>query len=137
MSVLSGSTSVSGRVRIWIVVDRAFAGRVNDPVGAITSFDVAVPPRDTVNEMGVALVALALTTNPAGDGLFTTLDVGTIVSVGTAVGVTSVNGRAAAGLMIGGGPIVKPADVSVPSLYPVPCWSATFTVCVVAGVAAG
>ena len=33
ISVLSGSTSVSWRVRIWIVVDVAFAGRVNGPPG--------------------------------------------------------------------------------------------------------
>ena len=116
-------------------MDGALAGKVNDVPGKITSFEVAVlPANDTLNVKDVVLVVLAFTTNVAGDGLFTTLDVETIVSVGTGaaddLGEHAAGTRAATALVIVGGPIVSPADVSAPSSYPAPCCSATFTVCV-------
>ncbi len=139
-SVLSGSTNVFCRVRIWIVVDAASAGSVNGP-GAITSFDVAAPPSDTEKVIAGCVAGFALTTNVAAAPLLTTEDVETIVSVGPAAALTSGSippgpARATA-LVIVGGPMVSPADVSAPSSYPAPCWSATFTVCEVCGVAPG
>ncbi len=127
-----------------------FIGSVTDVGGATMSLLFAVPPDDRFTVMSVALDADAVIRKVAGVPSDTTAFVDWILSTGTASGVTVassprnavstpwwVTPLVAAVVCAPPGPMMRPADVSLPSVYPEPCASETVTDCDATGVAPG